>query len=306
MIMRVTNNMMTDSLVRYLTAQNEALYERQTIIASQKRINKPSDDPIGMGKVLDYRQTLASIEQYETNIQNGQTRLEVTEVNLDLVDDLLQVGSAIGQDEAGGTPASRQLMAEEVKNIFDQVLDVANSKLNDNYMFSGYQTQTAPFSRDDALATTFDKFTVTYNGDAGDARFIVGQNSEITIDTDGRPLFHNAAGGGLNIFDAMRDLIVGLENDDTAAISAQAVMIDQGRSQINDIRGANSPILYQLETTENHWQNYKPKIQELLGRQEEADITQAVVELQSIELAYQTTLATTARIIQSGLINFLK
>jgi flagellar hook-associated protein 3 FlgL len=46
--MRVTNNMMTDSLVRYLTAQNEALYERQTVIASQKRINRPSDDPIGI------------------------------------------------------------------------------------------------------------------------------------------------------------------------------------------------------------------------------------------------------------------
>ena len=73
--MRVTNNMMSDSLVRYLTAQNEALYERQTIIASQKRINRPSDDPIGMGRVLDYRQTLSSIEQYETNILNGQKRL---------------------------------------------------------------------------------------------------------------------------------------------------------------------------------------------------------------------------------------
>ena len=60
--MRVTNNMMTDSLVRYLTAQNEALYERQKLIASQKRINRPSDDPIGMRKVLDYRQTLSSIE----------------------------------------------------------------------------------------------------------------------------------------------------------------------------------------------------------------------------------------------------
>ncbi len=80
---------MTDSLVRYLTAQNEALYERQTIIASQKRINKPSDDPIGMGKVLDYRQTLASIEQYQTNIQSGKMRLDITEIHLDLVDDLL-------------------------------------------------------------------------------------------------------------------------------------------------------------------------------------------------------------------------
>ena len=79
-----------------------------------------------------------------------------------------------------------------------------------------------------------------------------------------------------------------------------------GRKQINNIRAANSPILYQLMTSENHWQNYKPKIQELLAKEEEVDVTQAVVELQSIELAYQTTLATTARITQQGLIDFLR
>jgi flagellar hook-associated protein 3 FlgL len=304
--MRVTNNMMTDSLVRYLTAQNEALYERQTIIASQKRINRPSDDPIGIGKVLDYRQTLSSIEQYENNIQSGQKRLEITEITLDLVDELLQGVRAIAMTEAGGTTESRQLTAEQVKNMFDQVLDLANSKLNGDYMFSGYQTRTAPFSRDETLATTFDQFTVTYNGDDGDARFIVAQNTEITIDADGQPLFHNAAAGGINIFDAMRDLIVALETDDTAAISAQADLIDHGRKQINNTRAANSPILYQLMTSENHWQNYKPKIQELLAKEEEVDVTQAVVELQSIELAYQTTLATTARITQQGLIDFLK
>ena len=304
--MRVTSNMMTDSLARYLTAQNEALYERQTIIASQKRINRPSDDPIGMGKVLDYRQTLSSIEQYETNILSGQKRLEITEITLDLVDELLQGVRAIALTEAGGTTESRQLTAEEAKNMFDQVLDLANSKLNGNYMFSGYQTQTAPFSRDEALATTFDQFTVTYNGDVGDARFIIAHNTEISIDTDGRPLFQNAAGGGINIFDAMRDLIVALVTDDTVAISAQADFIDHGRIQINNLRAANSPILYQLEISENHWQNYKPKIQELLAREEEVDITQAVVELQSIELAYQTTLATTALITQQGLIDFLK
>ena len=304
--MRVTNNMMTDSLVRYLTTQNEALYERQTVIGSQKRINRPSDDPIGTGKVMDYRQSLASIEQYQTNIQTGKTRLEVTEVNLDLVDDLLQVIRGIGQTEASQTAESRLLAAEGIKDIFDQVLDVANSELNGNYLFSGYQTKTAPFSRDDTLATTFDQFTVTYNGDDGDARFIVAHNTEVTIDADGRPLFQNAAGGGINLFDVLRDLIVGLENDDTAAISAQADLVDAARDQINTIRANNSPILYQLETTENHWQNYKPKIQELLGRQEEADITQAVVELQQIELAYQTTLATAARIIQPGLVNFLE
>ena len=297
--MRVTNNMMTDSLVRYLTTQNEALYERQTIIASQKRINKPSDDPIGTGKILDYRQTLASIEQYQTNIQGAKTRLEVTESNLDLVDDLLQLAEGIAETETDESTASRQQAAEEVKAIYDQVLDLANSELDGNYLFSGYKTQTAPFSRDDS-------FTVTYWGDDGDARFIVAQNTEIAIEADGQPLFHNAAAGGISVFDAMRDLIVGLENDDTDAIYAQADLIDQGQKQIDNIRAANSPIAYQLETTENHWINYKSKIQDLLGKQEEADITQAVVELQSIELAYQTTLATAAQIIQPGLINFLK
>jgi flagellar hook-associated protein 3 FlgL len=306
MIMRVTNNMMTDSLVRYLTAQNEALYERQTIIASQKRINKPSDDPIGTGKIMDYRQTLSSIEQYQTNIQTGKTRLEVTETDLDLVNDLLQLVKSIAETEALQTAESRQLAAEEVKSLFDQVLDLTNSELNGNYLFSGYQTKTAPFSRDDTLATTFDQYTVTYNGDDGDARFIVAHNTEIAIDADGRPLFHNAAAGGINLFDVLRDLIVGLENDDTAAISAQVDMIDKARNQINNIRAANAPIVYQLETTENYWENYQNKIQDLLGREEEADITQAVVELQSIELAYQSTLATTAKILQPGLLDFLK
>ena len=304
--MRVTNNMMTDSLVRYLTNQNEALYERQTIIASQKRINRPSDDPIGIGKVLDYRQTLSSIEQYETNIQSGQKRLTISEITLGLVDELLQGVRAIAMTQGEGTTESRLLAAEEVKNLFDQVLNMANSKLNGDYMFSGYQTRTAPFSYDVTAATTFDQFTVTYDGDNGDARFIVAHNTEITIDADGRPLFHNAAAGGINIFDAMRDLIVALETDDTVAISAQVGLIDQGRKQINNLRASFSPISYQLTTSENHWRNYKSKIQELLAKEEEVDVTQAVVELQNIQLAYQTTLATTAKITQQGLIDFLK
>jgi flagellar hook-associated protein 3 FlgL len=306
MIMRVTTNIMTDSLVRYLTSQNEALYERQTVIASEKRINKPSDDPLGMSKVMDYRQMLASIEQYQTNIQNGQTRLDIVEADLDLVDDLLQGIRGIAMTEMDGTTASRQLAAEETKNLYDQVLDLANSKSGDNYLFSGYQIKTAPFSRDALQATTYDQFTVTYNGDAGDVRLMVADNTQISIDADGRTIFHNAAAGGVNVFDAIRDLIVGLENDDADAISAQIDLIDQAQTQIEDARAANAPISYQLETTANHWQSYKPKIADLLGREEDADLAQAVVELKNIELAYETTIATAARIIQPGLIDFLK
>ncbi len=304
--MRITQHTMSESLMRYLRAQNEALYDRQRIIASQKRINKPSDDPIATGKILDYRQTLASIDQYQTNIQTGMTRLDVTEATLKMIDDLLQVVQAIGQSEAGEKAESRLLAAEEVKRLYNQVLDLTNTTINDNYIFAGYQTKTAPFTRDDTLPTTYDQYTVTYNGDDGDAQFIIANNTEISLDADGRPLFHDAAGGGVNLFDALRDLIVGLENNDSEAISTNSGLVNEARSQINNIRAANASVYYQLQVTERHWQDYKPKIQDLMAKEEEADITKAVVELQNLELAYQTTLATAARIIQPGLMQFLR
>ena len=297
---------MTASLVRYLTSQNEALYDRQTIIASQKRINKPSDDPIATAKVLDYRQTIASIDQYQNNIQTGKTRLDFTESTLSLVDELLQLTRGIGQAEADGTTESRLLAADEVKKLYEQILDLTNSTLNGNYIFSGYQTKTAPFSRDDTLPTTYDKYSINYNGDTGDARFIVANGTEVSIDADGQPLFHDTTPTGVSVFNALRDLIVGLENDDTAEINTATNILDQSRIQINTIRAAYAPVYYQFEITENHWQNYKPKIQELMAQEENADITKAVMELQSIELAYQTTLATAGRVIQTGLIQFLK
>jgi flagellar hook-associated protein 3 FlgL len=304
--MRVTNNMMTNSIVRYLSDQNKALFERQTIIASQKRLNKPSDDPLGMGNVLSYRQTLDSIEQYQKNIETGKTRVEITETTLDLADEFITMIRGIARVESDGTTESRLKAADSVKSLFDQVLNVANTKFNDNYMFSGNQTKTAPFSRDDTLAATFDKYTVTYNGDDGDVQIIIAENTVVGIDADGQPIFHDAASGGINTFDVMRDLIVGLENDDTTAISNQVDLLDQASTQLDEIRSANMSIINQLQTTEKYWMNYKPKMEQLLSKAEAADITKAVIELQAIELAYESTIATAASIMQPGLVQFLK
>jgi flagellar hook-associated protein 3 FlgL len=41
----------------------EQMLKTQEQISSGKRINRPSDDPIGMGKVLDFRTTLSQIDR---------------------------------------------------------------------------------------------------------------------------------------------------------------------------------------------------------------------------------------------------
>ncbi|UCD82186.1 MAG: hypothetical protein JSW26_12400, partial [Desulfobacterales bacterium] len=132
----------------------------------------------------------------------------------------------------------------------------------------------------------------------------------IKIDADGRNIFHNAADGGVNLFDELKNLIDGLENPDPVAGSAQIKAtvspLFDAREQINDQRSSYAPAFYRLQFTDEYWDNLKPKVQDVLAETEQADITQAVLELKNLEIAYETTLATAARIIQPTLMDFLQ
>lgn len=383
--MRVTTKTMTDTMTRYLTMHNKQLYKVQEQIASQKKINRPSDDPSGMRRILGYRNRIATIDQYLDNIARAKSRLEISELTLDMVDDSLGVVREIAWTQAKGTTDSRNFVAQQVRDLSDQLRGLANTTFGNNYMFSGHQTDTPPYDHiveisaatpgtldfglatdaanvtiriqdkdgnvvrtiapadvgpgsdginsvvwdglDDGGAPIADghyRFTVEaldaannsvpdyplYNGDDGELKIILGEGTQLAFDADGRnifsPLNPDGSPAGINVFEVLADLVHALENDDGSAIDAQIRLLDIARVQINEIRGANAPKMYQLENTEEFWANYKPKLQQLLSDTENVDLNEAAMKLQTIELAYQTTIATAARIIQPGLIDFLK
>jgi len=303
--MRVTQNITTSNFISYINQHAENLLKTQQQIASQKRINKSSDDPIGMGQVLGYRANLAVTDQYQENIERGMTRLEFNEVTLDLASDLVNTARGLAENYSGSTlsAATRQSAALQVKDLYDQVMQMANSKFNGNYIFSGHATNTAPFSHDA-------DFNAAYNGDDGELRIMVSDNVEVNIVADGSKIFQNVANGGVNIFDELKNLIDGLENPDPVAGSAQieatANVLQAGRDQINSRRSEYAPVLYRLQATDEYLTNLRPKVEEAMATLEQADIAKAVVELQNLELAYETTLATAARIIQPSLLDFLR
>jgi flagellar hook-associated protein 3 FlgL len=297
--------MTTNNFVSYIHQQAEGLLKTQEQIASQKRINKISDDPIGMGHVLGYRSNLDAIDQYKENIDQGVTRLEFNELTLDLAADLVTTARRIADDYSGPqvSAETRQAVAQQVKDLYDQIMQMANTKFNGSYIFSGHATDTTPFTRDV-------DFNATYNGDDGQVRILVAENVEVNIDADGRNIFHNAANGGVNVFDELKNLIDGLENPDLVAGSAQikatSSPLYEARLQINTERSEYGPALYRLQVTEEYWTHLKPKVETAMANEEAADMTKAVLELKNLEIAYETTLATAARIIQPSLMDFLR
>ncbi|HSV92343.1 MAG TPA: flagellar hook-associated protein FlgL [Desulfobacterales bacterium] len=303
--MRITQNMMSNVFIGNLRKQTEAMLQRNEQISTQKRINRPSDDPAGMARVLDGRSTLAASAQYTDNITQGTSRLEFGESILGAIDDLVQQARRTAEENSGAdVPAeARALAAANVKGIYDQLMAMANSKYGDRYMFSGDETGTAPFTRDAS-------YTATYNGDAGSFRIPIADGVEVTIDADGRNYFQNGANGGVDIFDEVRDLITGLENPNTTAGTAQIqATIDpltDAHAQIMNKRSEYGPKLARLQATREHWANLKSAVQGAIGRDEDADVAQAIIELKNLQVAYESTLAAASSILQQSLVNFLK
>ena len=66
--MRVTNKMMADLVVFNAQRSLDRFVKMQTQMSSGRRINKPSDDPLGILHDLGYRSELSKIAQYQKNI----------------------------------------------------------------------------------------------------------------------------------------------------------------------------------------------------------------------------------------------
>ena len=60
------------------------------MIASGKQINRASDDPQGMARILDTRQVLSSLDQYQRNITQAELRTQALETTLAAVDDFVE------------------------------------------------------------------------------------------------------------------------------------------------------------------------------------------------------------------------
>jgi flagellar hook-associated protein 3 FlgL len=291
--------MMTDTVTANLLKQSNRLLNAQEAVATKKIINRPSDDPIAMGKVLDYRKAISSMNQYQRNVTRGKMWVEHTEVVLDEVNDLLRQAKeiAIVQSEGTSERDDRATAAEQVKNIYDQVMQLSNTKLGNRYMFAGHQTVTAPFNHDAA-------YNATYSGDAGEIRIILGENTDLAVNADGVQVFDN----GTDTFDVLRQLKDALENPvyNRTDISNQIQPLIDSGTQVEIVRSEGAVNYTRLELTESQLKILKLNVENMLSETEDADMAEAIINLKNEETAYETALAAAARVIQPSLINFLR
>jgi flagellar hook-associated protein 3 FlgL len=280
--------MLAENIKTNLMRQTQQILQTERRLVSGKKINKPSDDPAGMSRVLGYRKTIAKIEQYDLNIIDAKTRLEYSETVLDSVSNLIKEAKNI----ASNTSKDKgNALAGDVSDIRDQILQYANSKLGDNYIFAGDQTATPPFQADGS-----------YVGDSGEKSYFVADNIQVNINADGNDIFLSAG----DIFSVLDDLENALLADDPTAIADQVQPLFNIDEHIEEVRAENSAKYRRLDVTQTHWESFKVHMETMLTDAEDADVTAEALDLKVQQTSYEIALSTSASIIQPNLMQFLR
>lgn len=183
MALRVSSSMISDRVIFNLQRSIRRYLDMETNMSTGRRINTPSDDPLGAVRDLNYRSELAKIAQYQKNISQAQNWQSTYDSSLSEVKDLISTAKEISIAMADGQydDVAREAAANEIQSIFEQLIQLSDGQLEGRQIFSGFKTQTSPLSR---YANG-----IAYQGDYGQFEFEIEASSRTRVNLDGATVF---------------------------------------------------------------------------------------------------------------------
>lgn len=179
--MRVADKMAFNQVTANLSKNRTDMAELQNQAATQKRINKPSDDPAASARVLANRTEERGSKQFLKNINVARSFLEFTDQSLSELSETLMRAKelAIQQaNDAGASAETRRTVASEIEQIYQQAVNIGNRKLGDRFIFGGYKTNTPPFNS-----------AGEYVGDEGDMALQINKEAFVAMNVSGDKVF---------------------------------------------------------------------------------------------------------------------
>ncbi len=161
--MRVTNTMMRNNSMLNMQKNKVAYNKYLNQYNTQKKIQRPSDDPTIAVRALKYRTTLVEIDQYLTNIKDATSWMDATETCLKDVNGRLEDMSEYCTQAATGTydEKDRKDIVAQLKQFSEYIYEQnANADYAGRYLFTGFRTDEPMLFEDAQTDTTY---TITEN-----------------------------------------------------------------------------------------------------------------------------------------------
>ena len=219
MTTRISSQAMHATAVAQILAKQSELSKTQGQMASGQRVQSPADDPIAATRILDLTRSRAQLEQYGKNADAAVDRLNIGEQALADIGNVLQRVRelALQANSATVDTTSRTAIATELKARVQELQDIGNRRdANGEYLYSGYSTQTQPFSRGAA--------GIAYAGDQGIRSLQITADQRIADSFSGQQVFFDVPQGN-GTFTTAQTVHTGTGSIDTGQVVNAAAWV---------------------------------------------------------------------------------
>jgi flagellar hook-associated protein 3 FlgL len=294
MISRVTSTTQMRAAQANLQASAQRLAQLQEQSSSLKTISRASDDPARAANALTVRAEQRATAQYTRNADNGNgwlttldTALGESTTILNRVRDLTVQGSNAGTM----TAAAREAIAVQIDGLKQDLLTQANASYLGRTVFAGNSDSGVVFAADGTYA----------GGTQSPVLRRVGSDATVRVDADGSAVFGT---GKDSVFTLLTNISAALR-DSPASVSNYLGAVD---TALTAVIGANADVgarQARIESAGAALVTQKGALEAQRVQLEDADLATVILDLKLQEVAYQSALAVTARVIQPTLMDFL-
>lgn len=256
-------------------------------------VAKASDNPSSVGSIIGCRSDLVKGERYVAHCKHVQDNLSASEIYLDSVEELMarakEIAVAGANDSLSAT--DKATLADEVSQLREELLDLANTQVAGKYLFAGYNDQTLPFSGS----------PVTYNGTNDHQMIEISPGATVAKNITGEELFMSP----VNLFTTLEDLQTALTSGNSATVSAMLTPLEDAAEQVRSQQSSLGNISARMDDMISMHENALLQIESTLSRHQDADLTEVLSEIAKMETSLEATMQVTARVSSLSLMDYL-
>lgn len=170
----------TQTLVKNSLSQRLAvLIAAQQKLSSGKRIQTTSDDPAGAAQSLSLRGRLGDVDRWRSGVDAAKPLVGAATGALQQANDLLQRARelALQAANASQSPSDRTTLAIELDSVRESLLELANTKYGESYVFAGESSDRPAFVELDSGGTS----RIVYQGDSAQRTIEVGAGVRVRL-----------------------------------------------------------------------------------------------------------------------------
>lgn len=302
MSIRVTQGMMSMQTLSNLNRNNSTRSDLANQASTGLKINKPSDDPVGVTYALRYRAELASNEQFQTNADAAVSWLDFTDSTMQQATDVMQrLKELTVQASSSAVPQSGlDAIKLEVEQLKGQLGNIGNAQIRGKYIFNGQNYDQPPYE----LSPTVTNFA-QIDTDTEAVKYTIGDQSTFQVNTSGNDFF-GASTDADNVYKVMDDLIAALGSGDYAGIGAQSAKIESRSTKMQAALSEVGARTNRVELVQARLDDRNLNLTTLQAKVEDADIAEVLIKSTTAQTIYEAALKSSASILQPSLMDFMR